>query len=96
MFDNVNGLSAEQAARWTALVEECRPVLANEGMEAVQTLLAERGMGTIAAIAITKALLGWAETPLRVAIDTVTSSAAQTATMNESPPATPPSHEAGP
>ncbi|GGU11265.1 maleylpyruvate isomerase N-terminal domain-containing protein [Actinomadura citrea] len=52
-LDRINdGLSAGQAARWTTLVEECRPVLGNEGMEAVQALLAERGMSTIAAIAI--------------------------------------------
>lgn len=84
MFDNVNGLSAEQAAYWTELVEECRPVLADEGMEAVQTLLAERGMSIIQAFAITKALLGWAETPLRVAIDVVTTSAARTSATGAS------------
>lgn len=79
MFDDVIGLRPEEAARWTALVEQCRPVLANEGMEAVQTLLAERGTSTIQAIAITRALLGWKETPLRVAIDAVTASKARTA-----------------
>lgn len=42
MFDDVIGLRPEEAARWTALVELCRPVLASEGMEAVQALLAER------------------------------------------------------
>lgn len=79
MFDEVVGLRPEEAARWTAVVEQCRPVLANEGMEAVQTLLAERGMSTIKAIAITRALLGWAETPLRAAIDIVTTSTTRTA-----------------
>ena len=79
MFDDVIGLRPEEAARWTALVGQCRPVLVNEGMEAVQTLLAECGTSTIQAIAITRALLGWEETPLRVAIDVVTASKARTA-----------------
>ncbi|MFI9213897.1 hypothetical protein ACIGW7_37905 [Streptomyces sp. NPDC053253] len=77
MFDYVVGLSPEQAARWTALVEESRPVLKNDGMEAVQALFAERGMSTIQAIAITRALLGHAETPLRVVIDIVATSQAR-------------------
>ncbi|MFD7417651.1 hypothetical protein [Kitasatospora purpeofusca] len=77
MFDHVIGLRPEEAARWTALVEESRPVLESNGMEAVQTLLAERGMSTIQAIAITRALLGNAETPLRVAIDIVATSRAR-------------------
>ena len=79
MFDDVIGLRPEEAARWTALVEQCRPVLANEGMEAVQTLMAECGTSTIQAIVITRALLGWEATPLRVAIDVVTTSKARTA-----------------
>lgn len=79
MFDDVIELRPEEAARWTALVGQCRPVLASQGMEAVQTLLAERGTSTIQAIAITRALLGWEETPLRVAIDAVTASKARTA-----------------
>lgn len=82
MFDDVIGLRPEEAARWTALVEQCRPVLANEGMEAVQTLLAECGTSTIQAIAITRALLGREETPLRVAIDAVTVSKARTASSD--------------
>jgi hypothetical protein len=77
MFDQVIGLRPEEAARWVALVEESRPVLESDGMEAVQTLLAERGMSIIQAIAITRALLGNAETPLRVAIDIVASSKAR-------------------
>lgn len=79
MFDDVIGLRPEEAARWTALVEQCGPVLANEGMEAVQTLLAECGTSTFQAIALTWALLGWGETPLRVAIDVVATSKARTA-----------------
>ncbi|MET8860450.1 hypothetical protein [Streptomyces sp. NPDC004579] len=71
MFDHVGGLSPDGAARWTALVEECRPVLESEGMEAVQVLLAERGSSVIEAIAVTRALLGTPETPLRVAIGIV-------------------------
>ncbi|MEV7931142.1 MULTISPECIES: hypothetical protein [unclassified Kitasatospora] len=77
MFDHVIGLGPEEAARWAALVEQSRPVLESDGMEAVQTLLAERGMSIIQAIAITRALLGNAETPLRVAIDIVATSKAR-------------------
>jgi hypothetical protein len=77
MFDDVTGLRPEEAARWTALVEQCRPVLANEGMEAVQALLAEQETSIIQAIAITRALLGWEKTPLRTAIDAVTESKAR-------------------
>ncbi|MFF3207364.1 hypothetical protein [Streptomyces sp. NPDC002962] len=71
MFDNVAGLRPEEAARWATLVEECRPILEHDGMEAVQAFLVERG-STVQAIAITRALLGQAETPLRVAIEIVT------------------------
>ncbi|MFE4970459.1 hypothetical protein [Streptomyces sp. NPDC056660] len=77
MFDHINGLRPEEAARWAALVEQSRPVLESDGMEAVQTLLAERGVSIIQAIAITRALLGHAETPLQVAIDIVTTSTAR-------------------
>ncbi len=77
MFENVTGLQPEVAARWTVLVEECRPVLACSGMEAVQALLVERGTSIIPAIAITKALLGWADTPLLVAREIVETSAAR-------------------
>ncbi|MFJ1869413.1 hypothetical protein ACIOD1_32990 [Streptomyces sp. NPDC088097] len=77
MFEYVVGLGPEHAARWTALVEESRPILKTEGMEAVQALLAERGMSIIQAIAITRALLGHSETPLRVAIDIVATSKAR-------------------
>ncbi|TQJ37611.1 hypothetical protein [Streptomyces sp. SLBN-115] len=75
MFDHVAGLRPEEAARWVTLVEQSRPVLENDGMEAVQALLAERGVSIIQAIALTRALLGTAETPLQVAIDIVTTSA---------------------
>jgi hypothetical protein len=74
MFDHVTGLAPEEAARWTAMVEQCRPVLAADGMDAVQVMLAEHWMSVIQAIAITRALLGWDETPLRAAIDTVVTS----------------------
>lgn len=77
MFDQVVGLTPEQAERWTAMVERCRPVLAAEGMEAVQSMLVEHGVGVIQAVAITRALLGWDETSLRVAIDIVAASAAR-------------------
>jgi hypothetical protein len=83
MFDDVIGLSPDEAKRWARLVEECRPVLAREGMEAVQALLADAGTSVIQAVAITRALLGRAETPLRAAIDTVASSAARSAPGND-------------
>ncbi|MEU9313035.1 hypothetical protein [Streptomyces sp. NPDC048256] len=74
MFDHIAGLRPEEAARWVTLVEQSRPVLENDGMEAVQALLAERGVSIIQAIAITRALLGTAQTPLQVAIGIVTTS----------------------
>ncbi|WP_063838271.1 hypothetical protein [Saccharothrix sp. ST-888] len=77
MFENVAGLQPEVAARWTALVEECRPVLMRDGMEVVQALLVERGMSIVPAVAITKALLGWADTPLLAAREIVETSAAR-------------------
>ncbi|GAA2277792.1 hypothetical protein GCM10010234_12400 [Streptomyces hawaiiensis] len=77
MFDYVNGLSPEEAARWRALVEQSRPVLEDDGMDAVQTFLAERGVSTIQAIAITRELLGMTETPLQVAIEIVATSTAR-------------------
>ncbi|HEV2347535.1 MAG TPA: hypothetical protein VGS97_25815 [Actinocrinis sp.] len=77
MFDNVIGLSPEDAARWSELVEQCRPVLENDGMEAVQAFLAERDVSIIHAIAIIRALLGNTTTSLRVAIDIVTASTAR-------------------
>jgi hypothetical protein len=78
MFDDIIGLRPEDKARWTALVEQCRPVLAGEGMEAVQALLAGQGVSIIQAIAITRELLGRDETPLRTATDVVTASKART------------------
>ncbi|GHF30798.1 hypothetical protein GCM10018790_05470 [Kitasatospora xanthocidica] len=80
-FPNVAGLTAEHAARLTTLVEECHPVLADEGMAAVQSLLAERGVGMIPAIMVTKALLGWAGTSLRTAREIVELSEARTPTF---------------
>ncbi|MEU0338636.1 hypothetical protein ABZ092_06535 [Streptomyces bobili] len=77
MFDHVIGLRPEEAARWVTLVERSRPILAKDGMEAVQTFLAERGVAIVQAIALTRALLGPAQTPLRVAIDIVTTSTAR-------------------
>ncbi|MEV4559107.1 hypothetical protein AB0K51_19245 [Kitasatospora sp. NPDC049285] len=80
MFENLTTLPPETAARRTALVEECRPVLAAEGMEATQALLAERGTSIVAAIAITRALFAPAGIPLPVAQEIVLSSAARAAT----------------
>lgn len=76
MFDDVMGLSPAAAARLTALVERCRPVLEDLGMEAVQVMLVEDGVSTIQAIAVTRALLGQAATPLRVAVEVVVTSGA--------------------
>ncbi|MFJ6380032.1 GNAT family N-acetyltransferase [Kitasatospora sp. NPDC092039] len=78
LFPDLLGLTAERAARLTALVEECRPVLAADGMEAVQSLLAERGVGVIPAITATRALLGWTGTSLHTARKIVELSAART------------------
>ncbi|MFD7586741.1 hypothetical protein ACFV84_15170 [Kitasatospora sp. NPDC059811] len=79
MFENVAGLQPEVAAQWTALVEECRPVLASEGMDAVQALLVERGTSIVPAVAVTKVLLGWEDTPLLVAREIVETSPARAA-----------------
>lgn len=79
MFEDHENLPPEVAAQWTALVEECRPVLAREGMEAVQSLLVEHRMNAFQAIVITRALLGTAASPLRDAIETVLTSAARRA-----------------
>jgi hypothetical protein len=79
VFEGHLGLSPEIAAQWTALVEECRPILAREGMEAVQSLLVERGMSVLPAVAITRALLDETESPLRQAIETVLTSEARRA-----------------
>ncbi|MGA5817258.1 hypothetical protein ACPC54_05270 [Kitasatospora sp. NPDC094028] len=77
MFGNVAGMRPEIAAQLTALVEECRPVLSREGMGAVQALLVERGTSIVPAVAVTKALLGWEDTPLLVAREIVETSAAR-------------------
>lgn len=61
----------------TAIVEQCRPLLATEGMEAVQQLLVENGMSFIQAIMITRAVLGADRTPLRDATEIVAGSAAR-------------------
>lgn len=79
MFDHHRGLPPHVAAEWTALVEECRPVLAREGMEAVQSLLVERRMNAFQAIVITRALLDESKAPLRAAIETVLTSEARKA-----------------
>ncbi|MFD8736032.1 hypothetical protein ACFV06_14105 [Streptomyces sp. NPDC059618] len=76
MFENI-GLDPEVAASMSALVEQSRPILESDGMEAVQAFLAQRCASVIQAIAITRALLGHSETPLRDAVDIVTTSAAR-------------------
>ena len=77
MFDDIIGLRPEDKERWTAPVGQCHPVLAGEGMQAVQALLAAQGVSIIQAIAITRELLGRDETTLRTATDVVTASKAR-------------------
>ena len=60
-------------------VEECRPILAAQGMDAVQQHLVDSDVGIIAAIVVTRGLLGWDDTPLAVARDTVDASPARNA-----------------
>ncbi|MEY9937332.1 hypothetical protein [Streptacidiphilus sp. MAP5-3] len=59
------------------VVEECRPILDRCGMDAVQQHLADTGVAIVPAIAVTRGLLGWDDTPLAVARDIVCASAAR-------------------
>ena len=63
MFDDVVGLSPQDAARWSALVEQCRSVHEHDGMEAVQAFLAERDVSIVQAIAITRPCSGTRRRP---------------------------------
>ncbi|UUU36514.1 hypothetical protein JIX56_45590 [Streptomyces sp. CA-210063] len=55
----IRGLHPERAGRLEALVEECRPLLADEGgMAAVQRLLSERRVEVLDAVVVTRELLG--------------------------------------
>jgi hypothetical protein len=61
------------------VVEECRPILEEHGMDAVQQHLADSGVAIIPAIVVTRGLLGWDDTPLAVARDIVCDSPARSA-----------------
>lgn len=55
----LRGLEPVRAARISALVAECEPLLgADAGMEAVQELLSDRGVSVIDSIVVTRELLG--------------------------------------
>jgi hypothetical protein len=59
MFERIQGLTPERAARLTAVVLQCRAVLAQgQGMDEVQRLLRDLGVGVIDSIVITRELLG--------------------------------------
>ncbi|MFJ1869473.1 hypothetical protein ACIOD1_33295 [Streptomyces sp. NPDC088097] len=76
MFENVQGLSPERAARLADLVEQCEPLLdQDEGMEQVQRLLRDLGSGVMDSIVVTRELLG---VGLGEAEEIVLSSAART------------------
>ncbi|MEV7025964.1 AAA family ATPase [Kitasatospora sp. NPDC093558] len=85
MSDDVRGLPPERGARLAFLVEQCRPLLADDGgdaddadMERVQWLLRELGAGVMDAILVTRELLGPRPGSLGPARDAVLSSAART------------------
>jgi uridine kinase len=76
MFENIQGLSPERAARLAYLVEQCEPLLdQDEGMEHVQRLLRDFGAGIMDSIVVTRELLG---VGLGEAKEIVLSSAART------------------
>ncbi|MFJ9343053.1 hypothetical protein ACIRP0_27730 [Streptomyces sp. NPDC101733] len=76
MFENIQGLSPERAARLADLVEQCEPLLDHdEGMEQVQRLLRDIGSGVMDSIVVTRELLG---VGLGKAKEIVLSSAART------------------
>lgn len=61
----IGGLHPERAARLEALVEECRPLLADDdGLAAVQRLLSERRIELLDAVVVTRELLGAGPTAL--------------------------------
>ncbi|WP_282792915.1 hypothetical protein [Streptomyces sp. CC224B] len=61
----IRGWSPERTARLEALVDECRPLLAEDGgMAAVQRLLSERRVEVLDAVVITRELLGAGPTSL--------------------------------
>jgi len=69
----------QRARRLTALATECRPLLGQkDGMEAVQRLLADRDVGIIDSILVTRQLMGEGPDSLREAKAAVLGSAART------------------
>jgi hypothetical protein len=74
----IRGLDPERIARLAALVSECRPLLAQDGMEAVQTLLVTRQIGVMDSILVTVDLLGTGPGALGEAKAAVLLSAART------------------
>ncbi|MFE4518622.1 hypothetical protein ACFRMQ_31080 [Kitasatospora sp. NPDC056783] len=76
MFENIQGLSPERAARLAYLVEQSGPLLdQDKGMEHVQRLLRDLGAGVMDSIVVTRELLG---VGLGEAKEIVLSSAART------------------
>ena len=83
MFEDIRGLSPEQAARLAYLVEQCEPLLdQDEDMEHVQRLLRDLGAGILDSIDVTRELLGAGPGDLGEAKGIVLSSAARTAALS--------------
>lgn len=75
----IHGLDPQRAKRVAELEAECRPLLGQEdGMEAVQHLLAGRGVGVMDSILVTRQLLGAGPSALGKAKATVLGSTART------------------
>jgi hypothetical protein len=84
VFDDIHGLSPEQAARWTCLAEQSLVLLAEgAGMQAVQRFLLGRGACVIESIAITRVLIGTGPGSLAKAKEIVLTSDARTAELKE-------------
>lgn len=59
VFDDINGLDPDEAERWTSWAERSLDLLAQgASMDAVQRFLLDEGTGVMAAIAITRVLIG--------------------------------------
>jgi uridine kinase len=68
VFEKIQGLTPERAARLSALVQECRPLLdRHDGMDTVQRLLHDLGAGVMDSILVTRELLGAAPGNLKQA-----------------------------
>lgn len=76
----MSGLAPDRASRLSALADECSALLAGaSGMDDVQALLSERGVGPMDAIFVTRALLGAGESSLREAKEIVFSASSRAA-----------------